>query len=81
MIISKEYIGKHENVQSLTHYYMIKNDSLYGIELVEEKESKITSNIEWISESQEKTLTLIKRLCSAGCSSIHLSEIIDDYVD
>lgn len=81
MVISKEYIGKYENTNGSTQYYMINNNCYYGIELVEEQNAKIVSTSEWVSESRESTLALVKLLCLHGASSIHLSEIIDNYVE
>lgn len=80
MVITKEYIGKYENTNGLTQYYMINNDNYYGIELVEKNGAKIMSTSEWFSESRESTLALVRLLCLHGASSIHLSEIIDNYV-
>lgn len=81
MVISKEYIGKHENTQGLIQYYMIKTNTCYGIELVQEHASQITSTAEWFSENREHTLELVQLLCLHGASPIHLSEIIDNYIE
>lgn len=76
MIIYKHYIGKHENIK----YYIINKGALYGIELIQESTSDLTSTYEWLSENKEETLSLGQRLCSCGASPIHLEAIIDDFM-
>lgn len=78
MIITKEYIGKHEDTQHLVDYYMIKKDSMYGIELLTKEASALISTIEWFSEDRERTLQFTHLLCSQGASPIHLSELVDN---
>lgn len=81
MIITREYVGKHLGEDGLFQYYMIKRDAFYGIELVEGSATENISTIEWFSENREKTLALVQLLCLHGASPIHLSEIIDNYVE
>ena len=80
MVIKKQYIGKYDGFDKPTHYYMIQNDSHYGIELVQDNSQVITSTYEWISDNEKQTLELIQLLCKHGASPIHLSEIIDNYI-
>ena len=80
MVIVKQYIGQYENANELTQYYMIQKDTLYGVELVEKKADYCISTSEWLSENRENTLGFVQSLCLNGASSIHLSELIDDYI-
>lgn len=79
MIISKEYVGKYESAHHLVHYYLVHKDLVYGVEMVEEKEDKVVSTLEWFSEDQEDTKEFIQLLCNYGAMPIHLSEFIDDF--
>lgn len=82
MVIKKQYIGEFEGSDGLAiHYYMIQNDSHYGIELVQGNKQYLTSTLEWFTEEKEKALELAKLLCKYGASPVHLDEMIDNYVD
>ena len=80
MVIKKQYVGKYDGLNRLTHYYMIQNDLHYGIELIQGDSQTATSTYEWISDNEEQTLKLTQLLCEHGASPIHLSEIIDNYM-
>lgn len=80
MKIEKTYIGKHDGPHGITQYYMLQKDTHFGIELLEGTVPKFTSTIEWFSEDEEHALTLVELLCKHGASSIHLSELIDNYI-
>lgn len=80
MVILKQYIGKFEGSHGATHYYMIQNDSHYGIELVQEDEQNLISTLEWFTENKGNALDCAKLLCKHGASPTHLGEIIDNYV-
>lgn len=80
MVIKKQYVGKYDGFNEPTHYYMIQNDSHYGIELVQGNIQTITSTYEWFSEDKDVTLEFIQLLCQHGALPIHLSEMIDNYI-
>lgn len=80
MVIVKQYIGQYESANGLTQYYMIQKDAFYGVELVEKMAEHSISTSEWFSEDRESTLDFVQSLYLNGASSIHLSELIDDYV-
>lgn len=80
MVILKQYVGKHESPNGAIHYYMIQNDSHYGIELVQGDTNNLISTLEWFSECKESVLSFAQLLCNNGASPIHLSELIDNYV-
>ena len=81
MVIKKQYIGKYDGLNEPTHYYMIQNDLYYGIELIQGNDQTATSTCEWISDNEEQTFEFIQLLCKHGASPIHLSELIDNYMD
>lgn len=81
MIINKKYVGKSNTQTGEIHYYLIQKDSQYGIELMEVDQEEMTSSLEWISENQEETRSFVEMLCRHGASPIHLSEMIDDFIN
>ncbi len=80
MVILKQYVGKFEGPNGSIHYYMIQNDSRYGVELVQGDTPNLTSTLEWFTEDQEHALRFVKLLCKHGALPIHLDEMIDNYV-
>ncbi|MBP3888107.1 MAG: hypothetical protein J6F30_10790 [Cellulosilyticum sp.] len=80
MQIKKKYIGKYDGPTGEIQYYMLQKDSHYGVELLEGEYPDLTSTIEWFSEDKAHALTLIEMLYQHGASSIHLGELIDNYI-
>lgn len=80
MEIKKKLIGNHLGFYGETQYYLLQKDTHFGIELLEGTEPNFTSTIEWFSENQDEACCFIKLLCQHGASSIHLDELIDNYI-
>ncbi|MBE6023461.1 MAG: hypothetical protein E7231_09540 [Cellulosilyticum sp.] len=80
MEIKKKYIGKYTGQDGERQYYMIQKDSYYGVELLEGSNPYLISTIEWFSEDPSHTQAFIELLCQHGASSIHVSELIDNYI-
>lgn len=80
MQINKKYIGKYDGPNGEIQYYMLQKDTHYGIELLEGQQPDLTSTIEWFSENQAHARILVELLYQHGASSIHLSELIDNYI-
>lgn len=81
MEIKKKFIGKYKGPHEETEYYMLQKGSLFGVELLEGKNLEYTSTVEWFSEDREKAMCFIKQLCQYGASAIHLSELIDNFME
>lgn len=81
MEIKKRYIGKYDGPHGEIQYYMLNRDTHYGVELLEGQTPNLMSTVEWFSEDQVHALAFIELLCQHGASSIHLGELIDNYIE
>lgn len=80
MLIEKQYVGKNEITNGEISYYMIKKDTVYGAELTETSQNKITSVSEYFSEDSHETLVFVNKLYEHCVTLVTLTDIIDDYI-
>ena len=80
MQIKKRYIGTQETQKGTIQYYMIQKDTYYGVELLEGQYPNTISTMEWFSDDVTDAQTFVELLYRNSASSIHLGELIDDYI-
>lgn len=80
MLMEKQYIGQCEIPNMTIRYYMIKQGTYYGVELVEEQRGKLICMSELISEVAEVALSLAEKLFKNNVTTVTLTDIIDDWI-
>ncbi len=81
MLMEKQYIGQYQIPNKTIRYYMVKQGTYYGVELVEEQRDKLICMSELITEVAEIALSLAEKLFKNGVTITTLTDIIDDWIN
>ncbi|WP_069997682.1 DUF6514 family protein [Cellulosilyticum sp. I15G10I2] len=80
MLVEKQYIGKNQINGVNRCYYILKKNDLYGIEIIEEYDSKLLSASEYFTSNYESADRLARLLYKGCVTLVTFIEILDDYV-
>lgn len=81
MLMEKQYIGQCQIPNKTIRYYMIKQGTYYGVELVEEQRDKLICMSELITEVAETAFSLAEKLFKNTVTTTTLADIIDDWTN